>query len=358
MDIPYELVGMAMVLRDLHENIPYVNDEHERLVDFANFLRNINFEDEDEFITEIDTLVDTGFDPTEIITQYAPDYFINAISAAFAVEDYLDNGGDISQVVTDYLKAFGYKETDHNAGLPDILLANSQLSNTDKRKIVADTEIDLGDFNTVTFNSVEELYNEIADGQDLYCPETGTYMFVYNEAGAVCFYTISELDFYDLVEEAFEVGENYIGGLLGPGGSIVDVNLRTPDGEIIEYGDPEFEEFEYKEGYEIDYTNVYKALKPFVGVGMILANVRDFDFDNPYQPGTVGDYLFTHYNDLDWVETFFADGSKGWSCDPDTILHGSNNKKWVDAKIIREEPGDISWVKNSVRLYTDLVKGE
>jgi len=351
MNIPFELVSMGMVLREYTEDIPYINEEHERLVDFVDFLRKNDDPD------EVKGLIEVGYDPSDLIAKYDEKFFIDAVSGALAIEAYLDQeDGDINEIYADYVKDVEHRQFDPRKGLEDILLANTRIGGKGKNTVFADTEIDLDEFNSVTFDSVEELYNTIDGGQDLYCPETKTYMFAYNEAGAVCFYTLSELEFYDLVEEAFEVGEDYISGLLGIGGGIVDVNLIAPDGEIIDYDDPRFDEFAYTDGYEIDYTDVYKALKRFVGVGMILANVRDFNFDNPYQPGTVGDYLFTYYNDIEWVETFYADGSKGWSCRPGNILHDSSNDKWINAKIIREEPGDISWVKNSVRLYTDLVK--
>ena len=105
-------------------------------------------------------------------------------------------------------------------------------------------------------------------------------MFNYNWVGAVCFYDLSENEFYDLIEEAHEVGEGYIAGLLGAGGGIVDVNLKAPDGEIIDYQDPEFEKLYQDDNYTLDYTDVYEALSRFVGEEMILANVDDFNFED------------------------------------------------------------------------------
>lgn len=274
MDIPFELVSMAMVLCDYIDDLPYIDEEHERLVDFANFLRK---NDDPDVVEE---LINAGYDPSDLIEKYDQDYMISIVSGAMAIEEYIAQGGDINEVYDDYLSDLGYKKDDPRKGLSDLLLANTEVEGN---TIQSYTEIDLGDFNTVTYNSVEELYDAIVyDNQDLYCPELGEYMFNYNWVGAVCFYSLSENEFYDLIEEAHEVGEDYIGGLLGFGGGIVDVNLKAPDGEIIDYEDPRFEEF-YTDAhpeYVLDYTDVYEALSEFVGKEMIRANVADFKFED------------------------------------------------------------------------------
>lgn len=76
------------------------------------------------------------------------------------------------------------------------------------------------------------MYKFVADGNDLYNKNSGLYVFVYNDAEALCFYTLSEDEAKSVASKANESGE-YWGAYLGWGGSILD--------------DPEYDHFRYSE---------------------------------------------------------------------------------------------------------------
>lgn len=73
------------------------------------------------------------------------------------------------------------------------------------------------------FTSEEELLDCIRTGVDLYSPSLELYMFLYNDAGAVCTYSIAHDHALELVQK-----DEYWGAYLGPGGSIYD----DPEGEF------------------------------------------------------------------------------------------------------------------------------
>ena len=73
----------------------------------------------------------------------------------------------------------------------------------------------------ITFNSAEEMLNTITGGTDLYCPEEEIYVFVYNDLGSICLYSVDKEQARELDELSFETGE-YWGAFLGWGGRIID----------------------------------------------------------------------------------------------------------------------------------------
>ena len=116
---------------------------------------------------------------------------------------------------------------------------------------------------TIKFKNAREMYDSIHDGFDLYDLTAGIYLFDYNEIGAICSYNLSRDEMISYAEKAKQTGE-YISGLLGPGGSIYDMNLRSPDGEVIEYGDPEFDEAYGDDAYMLDDSEIIKYLETLV----------------------------------------------------------------------------------------------
>ena len=70
------------------------------------------------------------------------------------------------------------------------------------------------------FESWEAMYEHIAAGHDLWSPEMGTYVFVYNDRGAICTYNIDAQEAAKLNESCTE----YWGAMLGPGGYILDAD--------------------------------------------------------------------------------------------------------------------------------------
>ena len=64
------------------------------------------------------------------------------------------------------------------------------------------------------FANWEEMYDYLVSGQDLYNFKTGDYIFVYNDADALCKYNLSSKEVLDLVERSHQTGE-YWGAYLG-----------------------------------------------------------------------------------------------------------------------------------------------
>lgn len=71
------------------------------------------------------------------------------------------------------------------------------------------------------FSSGKEMYEFVADGNDLYNKNDGLYVFVYNDAGALCCYSLSEDEAKSVATKANKTGE-YWGAYLGRGGNILD----------------------------------------------------------------------------------------------------------------------------------------
>jgi len=116
---------------------------------------------------------------------------------------------------------------------------------------------------TVKFKSAEDIYDRIHSGVDLYDLTAGIYLFDYNDAGAIASYDISKTDMIDLIRKADEIGD-FVSGLLGPGGSIIDMKLKSPDGDVIEHDDDEWDEAFCNSNYSRDPSDIYDYLKPLV----------------------------------------------------------------------------------------------
>ncbi len=75
------------------------------------------------------------------------------------------------------------------------------------------------------FKSGMEMYEYVHDGKDLYSKSLGTYIFDYNDAGALCIYSLDEDEIVELINKCLEYddeGEEYWAGHLGWGGEILD----------------------------------------------------------------------------------------------------------------------------------------
>lgn len=90
---------------------------------------------------------------------------------------------------------------------------------------------------TKKFKNWSEMYKYLHDEGDLYSKSLGTYAFLYNEAGAICIYTLSPDDVSDLLKDSQETGE-YWSAFLGWKGS-----------EILD-NDSEYEKYRYSEKFE------------------------------------------------------------------------------------------------------------
>lgn len=71
------------------------------------------------------------------------------------------------------------------------------------------------------FNNGKEMYDYLQNSGDLYCEASETYVFMYNEAGALCYYHVSPEEAKELSVKAREM-EDYWGAFLGTGGCILD----------------------------------------------------------------------------------------------------------------------------------------
>lgn len=73
----------------------------------------------------------------------------------------------------------------------------------------------------LSFADGQALFEYVNDGQDLYSPSAGIYIFGYNDRGAVATYDISHDEAEELIQKANESDE-YWGAFLGIGGTIYD----------------------------------------------------------------------------------------------------------------------------------------
>lgn len=124
---------------------------------------------------------------------------------------------------------------------------------------------------TFKFDSAEEIYEKLDSDIDLYCVDEEVYMFKYNEIGAIAYYYLTMNQLINAAKEA----DGYIGSALGPGGSILDVDVKLPDGEVIEYGEPGFDEAYDDPNSELDITYILDFLNRFVGKEFIYADVDE-----------------------------------------------------------------------------------
>lgn len=81
------------------------------------------------------------------------------------------------------------------------------------------------------FKNAQEMLDTIQRGTDLYNPECGIYVFVYNDEGSICYYSIDREQASELAAKV-KVTDEYWGAFLGWGGHIIDV----PDHECWEEG--------------------------------------------------------------------------------------------------------------------------
>ena len=95
----------------------------------------------------------------------------------------------------------------------------------------------------IKFISPEHMLDVICDGQDLYCPEKGMYIYLYNDSGSVCFNTgITETDARELEDKAHKKDEYWSAYMTDAGEVIDSPEYLANNGEEVE-GDPRLEFF-------------------------------------------------------------------------------------------------------------------
>lgn len=92
------------------------------------------------------------------------------------------------------------------------------------------------------FKSGLEMYNYIHNGIDLYSKSLGKYIFDYNDAGALCIYSLSPEDVVQLIRDSKENDcDNYWSSFLGwKGSTILDA---------LEYND---DKYRYSNNWELN----------------------------------------------------------------------------------------------------------
>lgn len=130
------------------------------------------------------------------------------------------------------------------------------------------------------FKTGQEMLDYIHTGNDLYCEETGLYLFEYNDRGAVCYYNISNEKARDLQKLSEIYDGEYWGGFLGVGGHIIE-----PEGENYEYFNDgkqlgslikhEYVGLEYKSGEEVLADEIEGLLTALTDRYVILEGDRD-----------------------------------------------------------------------------------
>lgn len=89
------------------------------------------------------------------------------------------------------------------------------------------------------FKNGKEMYDYICEGNDIYSKSERTYAFVYNDAGAICTYTLDDEDVAELLEECKKHPGEYWGAFLGWKGS-----------NILDDGEYDNDEYRYSEDWE------------------------------------------------------------------------------------------------------------
>lgn len=92
------------------------------------------------------------------------------------------------------------------------------------------------------FNTWGEMYAYIVEGNDLYNPNLGIYVFEYNGFSALCRYDIDEDEAKELSQLSRDNGD-YWAAFLGVGGKILD-------------------DMEYRNGDKVKGEEIYLYLKP------------------------------------------------------------------------------------------------
>lgn len=88
-----------------------------------------------------------------------------------------------------------------------------------------------------TFNTWESMYKYLESGKDLYNPDLKTYVFCYNDKGALCIYNM-DADTYEILKVEAKQKKERISSLLGAGGYILE--------DDDSFDDASFDENDYK----------------------------------------------------------------------------------------------------------------
>lgn len=140
------------------------------------------------------------------------------------------------------------------------------------------------------FNSGKEMLDFLQTGKDLYNPETGAYVFVYNEDKAIAYYSVSKEDAKKYAKTEADTGE-YWGSNLGVGGYIYEdqlsENYDKSKMSSRDFCDEHFDEgvwvkttdyldyLEEKAKYERDIAAATESLKQLETAGIMLPVMVD-----------------------------------------------------------------------------------
>ena len=100
------------------------------------------------------------------------------------------------------------------------------------------------------FNNAKEMYEYLNSGHDLYHPESGIYVFSYNDRGALCKYCLSKDQVKEISKRSKQNHDEYWRTFLGFGGEILE------DDKVSMKPSLEFCEKHYQESDWLNTINV------------------------------------------------------------------------------------------------------
>lgn len=149
--IPYQLVSMAAIMRDFSDDISFVNDEHEKLVDIADYLYNVG--------GPVDQLQDAY---KKLYDKYGKDFFDKVLDDMSAIDSQITSTAKEDELSADYADRIVSYRADGNI--------------TAAKTIKADTEDDaliqvaldlINEYSREEFGRDEDRYTKDNDLTDL-----------------------------------------------------------------------------------------------------------------------------------------------------------------------------------------------
>lgn len=238
------------------------------------------------------------------------------------------------------------------------------------------------------FKNGKEMYEYLVNNGDLYSKSLETYVFNYNDANALCIYSIDETMAVTLVQEARRREEKW-SGLLGAGGEILD----EPKYDTFRYSDNEAERTLYLQpsidfcndhyqeewidtdmflrGYEMQMNHCYHCEDLFAVLGeLVEQNVKHYKSDFNYDKEILEDATKETEKDFIWFtrdsgtqcvneRNAYIDGTFGHA-ECYTYLGEDSSKAYyvhVDGMENNKVSGSVYPVDH-VRLYNEIMENK
>lgn len=156
------------------------------------------------------------------------------------------------------------------------------------------------------FTSAEEMLDAVTEGIDLYNPNTGEFVFTYNEGGSICVYKLSPYQAFRIAKDAS--GRDYWGAFLGFGGEIHDHAGYDgcPDAKNLNFCKDSYSERWIDANYHsliINKVNILAAKQLWSEFGDIPMDPETECIEIPWRDFEAG----THREDIwHWFEKYFV----------------------------------------------------